>query len=298
MSNGHVMVQVTKTMINALKKRPRNKKELREILGMRFPELSLGAVRKRVDRFLTRFEFWDLIELRDGKYCWKNGGFKGIEDYGARLTHSSKLIPALKRIAGIARIAGTRYAVASKEEYVSEEDVEILVACAEDHLRMAYPRTCRLLEDYRRKAFELERMRETFCANLMAKLRKEFCNETIVEPSKESKYRSFIGSNMPSLICSCLLYGSPTHLNLNGEKIWLGNSLIAKGSHLLNSVRVFISRETEEPFNIEAVRRIEENQKGAIEIRQAVEHEIRKIIIRTEHGAPMPGGCEICVGDR
>ena len=81
---------------------------------------------------------------------------------------------------------------------------------------------------------------------------------------------------------------------LEGEEIWFGGSLIAKGTHLLKGVREFVGHEIEEPLNIEAVGQIEKTRNSTIEIGQEIEREIRKIILGIESGIPLRGGCEIC----
>lgn len=96
------------------------------------------------------------------------------------------------------------------------------------------------------------------------------------------------------LICNQLLYGSPMNLKLEREKIWFGDSLVAVGSHLFNSIREFIRCETEDEFNIKIAKRIENIERDAIKIRQEIEEEIRKLILRIESGEPLLGGCEIC----
>ena len=62
-SNENLTEQITKTMIDTIKKRERNKEELREVPGASFSDLSPGAVRKRIDRFLRRYLIFDLIDL-------------------------------------------------------------------------------------------------------------------------------------------------------------------------------------------------------------------------------------------
>jgi len=158
----------------------------------------------------------------------------------------------------------------------------------------AYPAVWRFLEDSERIREKVERDRGKFCTNLMEKLRKEFENEPIVEPNKASKYQSFVKSNIPLLVYTHIVYGSPTALSLEGEKIWIGATLVAKGSHLFNSISEFIKRETEEEFNISTAKRIKMIEEDAFKPQQKIRQEIRKLILRIESGEPLLGGCEIC----
>jgi len=281
-----------KHILNALKDKPYSKKELIRILKKKFPQSSEEASRKKCERYLRKLQGLGLVEKRGDKYCWYTyeNLFKDREDYSAKLLHSRQLILALREITGI-RLP--RYSVSGQEEYVSPEDMTLFVKCAEDHLR-AYPEVWRFLEDSKRIREKVERERGMFCANLMEKLRKEFEKEPIVEPNKASRCQSFVKSNLPLLIYTHIVYGSPTALRLEREKIWFGGSLVAKGSHLSNSIREFVKRETEDESNIEAARRIGKIEGKAVEPQRRLQQEIRKLILRIESGEPLLGGCEIC----
>jgi hypothetical protein len=215
--------------------------------------------------------------------------FKDRDDYGAKLQHSRRLIPALRRIAGVVL---PNYAK-SLEEIEDLLDLEILERCAEDHLR-AYPKHWERLEEYRSISRRLVTQRAMFCDGLLESLRGEFRNEGIRESSKQSKYRSFVGSNIPLLICSQLVYSSPRQLILDEEKVWFGDSLVAKGSHLFERIEKFIEQETKDGPNIEAARRIRENETEAIRVRQGLEIEMRKLILRIKYGETLLGDCDTC----
>lgn len=281
-----------RSLVNALKDKCHSKEELICILWDNFRNKSREALRKRCARYLRKLQGLGLVEKRGDKYCWYIyiNDFKDREDGDTKLLHSHKLISALRRIA---EIIWPRYVVAPQKEYVSAEDMEILEKCAEDHLR-AYPEIWRFLEDSKRIREKVERERGRFCANLMEKLRKEFEKEPIVESNKASRYQSFVKNNIPLLIYTHIVYGSPTALRLEGEKIWFGDRLVAEGSHLSNSIREFIKRETEDEFNIEAARRIKKIEEDAFIPQQKLQQEIRKLVLRIESGEPLLGGCEIC----
>lgn len=282
-------------MISVLKAMCRDRGELRKALREKYPDrdvLSDEGLRKRVERYIPKFEDLDLVELRGDKYCWKNGGFKGLDDV-AKTLHSRNLIPALRHIAGI-RSAG--YITAQQEAYVSEGDIKILVSCANSHLR-SYQKIWNLLDDYKMTESKWRRMRDLYKIKVIEKLKKKFNSEPIIDPFRERRNRSFIGSNIPSVINVRILIDYLPQIELEGEEILHGETLIAKGPHLLNRVKEFVNCETNDPDNIEAVERTHELEVGILEIKQMLEDEIRILILRINAGEPLHGGCEICVSD-
>lgn len=289
----------SRAMINILKEICRDRGELRKALRKKYPDkdvLSDEGLRKRVERYIPKFEDLDLIELRGDKYCWKNDGLK---EFGIRamMLHSRKLIPALRLIARIGSPRyGSKYNTAKQEEYVSEEDMEILVSCAHSHLR-SYPKTWNLLDDYKMADSKVTKMRDLFNIKVIEKLKKKFNGTPIIDPYKEGKHRSFIGSNIPHVINMRILLNYSAQIELEGEKILHERTPIAKGPHLLNRVREFVNCETNDPDNIEAVRRIWELFGGTSEIKQMIENEIRIIILQIDSGGQLLGGCEICMRD-
>lgn len=200
-----------------------------------------------------------------------------VEGSSARSMLSRQLIPALREIAGI---IAPRYSVSGgAEEYVSPEDMKLLVKVAEDYLK-ADPELQRPFEDFREKNEEVAQAKKSFIDSLMDKLTQKFGKELVVEPIKESKYQSFVGRNIPSLICSHMLYGAPTDLKPDGEKIWYGDSLVAKGRHFLESIEEFIKHESEDKSNIETIEQIEKKEDEAHKAQLKFQPEIRKLIIR------------------
>jgi len=283
---------VMRKIIDALKEKCHKKEDLKVLAKKAFPKLSPEALRKRISRYQTELEKLGLVEKRGDKYCWYIyiNDFKNREDVNIKLQHSRKLIPAMKSIAGI---TWPRYVMTPSEEYVSADDRMILERCVEDHLRV-YSEIWKLLEDYKNMMKKGKKKRELFCTNLMEELREEFKKESIVEPNKESRYRSFVGNNLPLLICSHILFGSPSRLNLEGEKICFGDSLVAKGKHLFSRVEEFVKCKTEDEFNVKAAKQIGLIERDAAKIRLELEQEIRKLILRIESSEPLLGGCEIC----
>jgi len=285
-------VGIMRAIIDALKIKCLTNDEVNQIMRERLSSWNDENLRKRRLRYITRLEKLGLLKKRGNKYCWYIyiNDLKDQEDYDLKLLHSRKLIPALRSIAGINL---PRYDVEQQEGYVSEADRRILLRCAEDHLR-AYPEVWRLLEDYRRREYEVERERELFCSNLMGSLRNEFSKESIVEPRK-AKGNRFVVSTVPLQIYNHLLYGSPRLPELQGDEVWFGNVKVAKGSGLPHRIVEFIKRETEKKVANEAVMRIKKIQHEVIEIRRGLEYEIRKLILGIQSSIPIIGGCEICV---
>ncbi len=301
--------EFSRAMINTLKKMDRDKGELRKVLRKKFPDpilLSDEGLRKRVERYLPKFEDLDFIELRGGKYCWKNEFFKGFGDDEEEKAHSRMLIPALRRIAGIIE---PRYAMEQQAEYISEEDMRIFVSCAEEHLRRCKD-AWTLIEKYRKIYLEFIDMETVFEIKLMEKLKKAF-NEPIISPLKSSKHHRFIGDNIPSLIHNHILVNLPSpkknhilvrskkhvRVTLDGAKICFGGNLIARGAYLFNRVSGFVNRESEDASNIETVTETLNTLKESIEMKPLIEYEIRKIIIRIKTGYCLPGECKICESD-
>ncbi|MBA7713922.1 hypothetical protein ES703_122933 [subsurface metagenome] len=289
--------EFSRAMINVLKEMARDRGELRTALREKYPDrdvLSDEALRKRVERYIPKFEDLDLVELRGDKYCWKNDGFKGLDDEAMTL-HSRNLIPALRHIAGI---RSPRYNTAQQETYVSVEYMEILVSCVNSHL-VEYPKIWKLLSDYKLVESKWWRMKDLFKIKVLEKLKNKFKDEPLIDPYKEGRPRSFIGSNIPHVINNCISLDSSPEIDLTSNgKIWHGRTRLARGSHLLNRVREFVNCETNDPDNIEAVRRQYEILPDNSETKQKIDHEIRILILRIEAGEPLYGGCEICVSDQ
>jgi hypothetical protein len=198
-------------------------------------------------------------------------------DYSDKPMLSRQLIPALREIAGITE---SKYSISGmEEECASPDDTKILVEVAEERLK-ADPKLCELLENRRKAREEVQRLKKKLTCGLMDKLKQKFCVELFDEPNKESKHERFVGSNLPALVLSHLLYGSPTRLQLDGEKVWFGDSLVAKGGCFVKSIEEFIAHETRDDSNIVAIKQIEENEGKASEAEKKFQSEIRKLIIR------------------
>ena len=281
-----VLDNFKRKMIDALIQRPHEEREIDEIMIKAFPDEKINSTRIRVDRFLRELTDFGLIDYDDEKYVWLIRTKDNID----MLAHSRQLVPALKNLAGITE---SRFVTSSETPYLSMENLEFLVSCAEDHLR-TYVDIWKLIQDHRRKNREIERAVKDFCSSLMEKLENKFGGVPIVNPGEKRRHRVFLGSNIPLLILGGLRYGYPMEFKIEDDDIWLEGNLIASGTHLFEGITEFVSHETKESFNIEAVKRIEETQNSANKVRDRIEHEIRKIIFRIDAGTSLRGGCEIC----
>ena len=113
----------------------------------------------------------------------------------------------------------------------------------------------------------------------MDKLTLKFVKEPIIEPIERNKDQSFVGSNIPSLICRHMLHGPQTDPKLKGEWILWGDSLVAVGSTLLEGIKEFIKQQIEDESNIETIKQIEKKEVAAHKAKQEFQPEIRKLII-------------------
>ena len=281
-----------KQLINALKVRPRSKKELMDVLkedSTTSFQKSPEALRKRCERHLKKLEEDGLIEARGDKYCWYIyvNEFDGQEDYHAKLNHSIRLIPAFRRIAGI---NVPHYSNGPNE---SKEDAIMLDECARDHLR-SYQGIWALFESLRSMREKAEQAKGEFNTCLMDKLESEF-KEKLAKSNRDIRLKSHVTSNIPSLIHSLILNNIPLSIETDKDgSIWLEGSLIARGNHLFKRVKEFLERETVDESNITAVYQIQKIEEQALAAQLSLQREVRKLIIRIESGEPLLGGCETC----
>jgi len=286
---------ILKLFIDALKKYPRSEKELEDLLKKEFmrkgmPTLKSDSIYKSTKREREYLEALKLIEERDEKYCWYIYVNDLKKNYEAKVNHSQGLIPALERIAGI---ISSRYSIGSSVKFVSEVDMSFLIKNALDHLR-TYPEVWKLREDQNEKRARVSQARENFNNNLMEKLKNEFIGTPIIKPKLRSP-QNFVGNNIPSLIYDQLFYGDNLTLTLEGEQIFFGDCLVAKGNpELYNRIESFINREVEDEANIVAVKKNKKIEREIDEASQKLKDEIRKLISRIEPGWALVGECEIC----
>jgi hypothetical protein len=226
---------------------------------------------------------------RGDKYCWYIyvDLWKDREDYYVKLNHSAKLIPALRRVASIYMPSHLQ----KENQYESPADAAINERCAEDHLR-ADSRVWMLLDDYQRLVVRAQRERDRFNACLAQKLVKEFGSKP-VEARKSSKLKSFIGNNIPLVIYSQIAYEPSPFVKSKDRKIWVGDTLIAKGQ-LLGKVTKFVVRETADKSNMLIVSQIKKVEGDASDAQGRLQEEIRRLILKIESGQPLVGGCETC----
>jgi hypothetical protein len=292
-----------KALIDVLKVKPCSEQELTDVLRSNFPARSKDALRKKRTRFLKKFEQWGLVEKRGDKYCWyiyvnlfEN---EGKENYSIKLEHSRSLVPALRRIAAIIE---PRYTLSSvSKEYESMEDQKIHDEWAQNHLR-AYADASSLLDKYRELNTKAEQQKEIFKTRVMDKLEEKLGKTKIVDSSKSARKNamsSFVLSNIPSIICSLVVYNKPLSMHEDNEEIWLGDSLIAKRAKedkgLFGKIDAFVRREIKDESNIALARQITEILKEAFGAQGKFQQELRQLLMRIdESGEPLLGGCNGC----
>lgn len=274
-------VQEETDIINALKEKPRTKRELIDILTQR--QKSGEAARKKIERYTKYLEQLGLVEEKDDAYCWyfyKNS-FENYRDYSSMLQHSKKLIPGLEEIAGI------RSSPSIEEIYgIEPEKLRLYVECAEEHLKH-YQVYSQLKK--KRKLQEKAKEKEDELKNkLKQRVKNEFGGLYNRLPDKKEA----VGSNIPPLIYYCIWdkIKPDDYFEYNGSEVWFRGHLIAKGY----DVREFVIQESERKDNTDTVKQIKDLEEKALNISKEVEKEIRKIILRIESGEPLLRSCKTC----
>ncbi|MHA1711326.1 MAG: hypothetical protein ACTSUS_04590 [Candidatus Freyarchaeota archaeon] len=285
--------KVTKLLISWLRGKPYTRRELMNMLRRKFPEVRSDALSHALMRCLEKLVEWELVNRRDGYYSWYIyiDEFKSRELYEAKLHHSRRLIPGLRLVAGLSRTR--RYSVVGEEvEYLTPWEAERLRQCALDHLR-CYPELWKLYEEHERLDEIAEKTRSKLIRSIEGRLRGEFKGEHIVDPGKVSRLRRFVGSNVPSLVVSRILYGSPREPRPEGDELWFGAYLVAKGPPELHErIEAFI--EVEEKSNIKAAEEVRRAEREALEARGRLQLAVEALIHRVESGEPLLGRCGRC----
>jgi len=282
-----------KQIIDALEKKPCNKKELLTILRDLFPKKHEEALRKKCERSLNKLRTLGLVEEHNGVYHWYFylNIYEGHEDRNAKLLHSKRLVPAMKRIAGIYAHPNL---TGQPIEFESQEEALIRDACAEKHLS-AYEIIWPRFGELERKKETAEKEKDKFNLYLTQKLRTAFGGK-LVNSSKGNRSKSYVKDNIPSLVYSQILSNQqplPLEVTDDGE-IWLDGLLIAKDKGLYSKVKRFIEKETTDESNIATAFQIRKIGNETFEDQLKLQHEVQKLIMRIECGEPLLGSCETC----
>jgi hypothetical protein len=282
-----------KQIIDALEEKACSKRELLDILQKQYPNKNSEAIRKRCERSLEKLERWGLVEKRGDKYCWRIyvNDYANQGSYDAKLMHSQKLVPALKRIAGI---YADCYSVGDPFRFESAEDARIRDECAKAHLA-CYPDVWSLFDDFDTQRVDAEKERIKLCSRLKQKLAETF-GETRVQPKRKGKSTSYVSEKLPSLIYARMLgKEQPVKTKMEADgMIWLDGILIAQGKQLNFRVKKFVRDAVRDKSNIGAVSRILAAEKKASEARVKLEEKVRQLIMRIEAGEPLLGRCDTC----
>jgi hypothetical protein len=174
------------------------------------------------------------------------------------------------------------------------EDARIRDECARRHLA-AYSDVCEWLDDFEKEKEKAESGKVKFISCLKQKLVAVFGME-LVQLRRKGKSASYVSENLPSLVYAKMLCkdtSANTRIEEDG-KIWLDDVLIAKGKKIHFRVRKFVRDEVEDESNIEALGEILEAERKASEAQLRLAEGVRKLIMRTEAGEPLLGGCDTC----
>jgi predicted transcriptional regulator len=282
-------------LIDGLIQRPSTKKQLLSMLQAVFPSKTREALRKLVERNLQKLQSYGLVQKRGDYYCWYLylNDFKSFEDRDAKLSHSRKLVPALRRLVGISL---GFYSVGQPMETESQEDSRIRDVCAETHLA-SYPDIWKQFEDFRRNVEQAEREKKRFSDHLKEKLTAVFGEGSVQSSSARGKSDSYVSENMPSLIYRQILEkrrSVDVKLNEDSETIWVEGIMIAKGKSLLGQITDFITEEIRDESNLATVYKVVEIEKRTSEVQSKLQECVRRLIMRIEAGEPLLGGCDTC----
>ena len=280
-------------LINALREKPCTKKELVGVLRTHFSNKLPEALRKECERSVKKLKAWGLVEDCDGHYRWYryDSDFSGHEDLGAKLLHSHRLVPALRRLAGI--YVG-HYQVGQPAEFESQEDALIRDASAENHI-IACLDVWPLYDAFRKLEEKSENEKKAFNTRLMQKLYAKF-KQKLIKSGGTVRPKSYVKDNVPSLIFTQIVRNCKSvsfETKKDGE-VWLDGILIAKGKRLSSQVKAFVKEEINNQDNVVTVNVNLRTENEAAEAQLKFQQVIRKLIMRVESGEPLLGGCDTC----
>jgi len=308
--------KVTRALVDALRERCCSKEELISILESLLPNRSKEALRKRVERFLSKFEELGLVEKRGDKYCWYFYPHLGAgEDLHAKVEHSKKLIPALLMIAEIG---------SPEFSHISSRGEELNIAAAEEHL-YHYPKIWQLLEDYRKLKERADECDRRFNEKVLNSLREEFGDKVhkyspelqrFVSESVVFEIYHYINNRIHPISdaegkinweykvdlaeLGRSFESKEATLHIKGEEVkvkelWFRGTLVARGEELHEKVKEFVKREVMKQSNIEEVKRSRALRYEAYNKKLfKLQDEIRILRHKIECGEPLRGRCSLC----
>jgi len=256
-------------MIAALIERPLTKREISQIMKNAYPDETPNNNSVRTNRFLKDLVAFNLIYDEDerGKYVWKIMTKDNID----MRAHSRQLIPAFMNLADM--IEG-RYTYTSQEmAHKSTANMNFLMSCAEDHLRIYPDNTWLLLKDYRKRKRATEDMKENFIARLKMSLSDFLVKTPLIESDSSADI-------IPELIYRKLMYGHSDTLDF-----------------AFKSLAVFIEKETKDINNLFEIVQVKNSQLDTTKAREKLEDKIRVLIFGIDAGRELSRGCKICAKD-
>lgn len=287
-----------KLLIEKLKQKCLSKEEIEKIIILTKKSIRKDTLRKRRARDLEKLKYYGLVEERGDKYCWYlyPNWFETTNDRDAMVEHSKQLIPGLCELAGISYNRSN--ARSQPEKYLNPRDLEILTKCAEDHLIVPeYNDIYELLEETRLVDKREIQLRGTLESSILEALKKEYEEKVYFYEGK--KPETFVGSNISSLICNHLIYGSrgvslDLEIRDNKIKAHQGNITVAEGNIQRSKLDLFIKGQINEERNIHLAKQIDDLAVKKNKIHEGLEEEIRKLILRIEGDSPLHGRCDNC----
>ena len=264
---------------------PYTKKELLEVLKEAFPSDSMDALRKRLERALTKLITLGLVEKRGNKYCWYFYVNFLDENYAVKLNHSRELIPALRRIAG-------DYGCYDDQEKTILKYARNKDECVESHL-IAYPEIFGIYQEFQNLKRKMEAEKEQFLTKLNGRLKKAFREIKIADTYPRTS-EIYVRKHISSLIYRIVENKSSPHLRVVGEYILVGDIQVARGSHLFERIKEFLMRETEDESNISIINRIEKREKDFSIIQNKLRKKMLELIMKINSGEPLKAKCRTC----
>ena len=276
---------MNKQLIDALKCRSYSKKELLEVLKEDFPSDSRDAMRKRLERHLSKLITLGLVEKRGNKYCWYIYLNFLDENYTVKLNHSRGLIPALRRISG-------EYGCYNDQEktilgYAKNND-----ECVESHL-LAYPEIFGIYQEFQKLRHKMEEEKKQFLTKLNERVKKAF-REIKIADNYPRTSEIYVRKQISSLIYRLVISKSSPNLRVVGEHVFVGDIQVARGFHLFERIKEFLRRETEDESNISIITRIEKREKDSSIIQNKLRKKMLELISRVNSGEKLKSKCNNC----
>jgi len=267
--------------IEALKRGGRTKQELWNVIKDNLPESSshkYDAVRKRCDGYLQKYKELGLVMERNGKFYWYI--YPNLSREKKQLKkHTKQLIPGLQLLlgSGTLRDSRTRKVI---ESYDSE-DIDLIVSCAEDHLR-TYPDIDTTMHSIRSEQNQAQALREKFESELMISIQSKFG-----DPTRESDMRMRIDH-----VCNAIPVSN------NSEEMSTSYNEPTQVRFLLvpqaREKYYFVQTEKNKPFFLQLRKSILRAEENVRNLYLHFKTQVRSLILRLKSDEDIIGSCPLC----